>query len=123
MVNCGFDGVNHCIVSALAEFPGPVVINVLMVLRRNLERDRVGSRIEQESHQLFMSVPGRDPQGRPQTGFGVEKTRVVIRAVQDIRMTLQEIPYEFDLPSLADLFEFLDFSEAGIRLWNGSCHK
>src|SRR5215467_5608170 len=63
-----------------------------------------------------MSGPGCEPEGRPETGFGIRKSRIVIGTVQYIRMLLQQFPHTFDITLLADVAEFLDFSEARIRL-------
>jgi len=46
LINCSLDGLNRGVISALPQFLRPVAINVLMVLRRNLERDGVGSCFE-----------------------------------------------------------------------------
>ena len=51
------------------------------------------------------------------------KPRVVVRAVQDVRVLLQQLPRAFDIAPFTDVVEFLDFFETWVRLGRGNCHR
>src|SRR5215472_1046376 len=64
-INGCFDSLDYRAVSALPQFIRPISVNVLMVLRRNLEGHRVGSRFEQKAHEFFVPAPRREAERRP----------------------------------------------------------
>jgi hypothetical protein len=112
----GQDGLRNGEISSFAKLLCPIPICVLMILAREFVGHGVCSHVQKCCHELFVSVPGRDPKRRPYAGFGIKKAVIVVRGVQDLGMRLQQSGDAVNITVSAGIVKFLNFLKAGIHV-------